>query len=138
MLRALIGFLCLCFSIPAQAKLGETVPQLIKRFGTSYTIESDALGKTYRFRSEKLSVDVLLANGLSVAETYFSDHPLTASGEPPNDIVRAVLKTNAPRARWVEIDAALFKRTTRCSRLTMNTLRYLDTRRRSPKTPFGQ
>src|SRR2546430_7816232 len=108
MLRALIGFLCLCFSIPAQAKLGETVPQLIKRFGTSYTIESDALGKTYRFRSEKLSVDVLLANGLSVAETYFSDHPLTASGEPPNDIVRAVLKTNAPRARWVEIDAASF------------------------------
>jgi hypothetical protein len=99
MLRALIGVLFVCFSIPSQAKLGEAVPQLIKRFGKSYTIESDTIGKTYRFRSEKLSVDVLVANGLSVAETYFSDHPLTASGEPPNDIVRAVLKTNAPRAR---------------------------------------
>jgi S1-C subfamily serine protease len=109
MLRALIGFLCVCFSIPSQAKLGEAVPQLINRFGKSYTIESDAIGKTYRFRSEKVSVDVLVANGLSVSETYFSDHPLTASGEPPNDIVRAVLKTNAPQARWVEIDAAAFR-----------------------------
>jgi hypothetical protein len=79
-----------CFSIPAQAKLGETVPQLIKRFGKSYTIESDAIGMRYRFRSEKLSVDVLVANDASIAETYFSDHPLTGSGEPPNDIVRAM------------------------------------------------
>jgi S1-C subfamily serine protease len=109
MLRTLIGLFCLCLSIPAQAKLGETVPQLISRFGKNYTIESDAIGKTYRFRSEKVSVDALVANGLSVAETYFSDHPLTPSGEPPNDIVRAVLKTNAPQTRWVEIDAAPFR-----------------------------
>jgi hypothetical protein len=109
MLKALIGFLCVCLSISAQAKLGETVPQFIKRFGKSYTIESDAIGKKYRFRSEKLSVDVLVANGASVAETYFSDHPLTASGEPPNDIVRAVLRTNVGKARWIEIDAAPLK-----------------------------
>ncbi len=96
MLRALIGFLCVCFSIPCQAKLGEAVPQLIKRFGSGYTVQSDEIGKTYRFRSEKLSVDVLVANGSSVAETYFSDHPLTAGGEPPNDIVRAVLNANVP------------------------------------------
>ena len=61
MLRALIGFLCVCLSLPAQAKLGETVPQLIKRFGKSYTIESDAIGKRYSFRSEKVSADVLVA-----------------------------------------------------------------------------
>jgi hypothetical protein len=109
MLRALIGFLCVCFSIPAHAKLGETVPQLTKRFGKSYTIESDAIGKMYKFRSEKLSVDVLVSNDVSVAETYFSDKPLTASGEPPNDIVRAILKTNVPQTRWVGMDAALFK-----------------------------
>ncbi len=29
---------------------------------------------------------------------------LIASGEPPNDIVRAVLKTNVSKARWVEIE----------------------------------
>jgi|SRR5213080_4930096 len=98
MLRALIGFLCVCFSIPAHAKLGETVPQLTKRFGKSYTIESDAIGKMYKFRSEKLSVDVLVSNDVSVAETYFSDHALNASGQPPNEVVRAILKTNEPRA----------------------------------------
>jgi S1-C subfamily serine protease len=108
MLRALIGFLCVCFSIPCHAKLGEAVPQLIKRFGSGYTVQSDEIGKMYRFRSEKLSVDVLVANGSSVAETYFSDHPLTASGEPPNDIVRAVLDANVPGTRWVEIDAKPF------------------------------
>jgi hypothetical protein len=106
MLRALTGFLCLCFSIPAQAKLGETVPQLVKRFGKSYTVEEVQLGKTYKFRSANISLDVVVSNGRSVCETYFSDHPLTASGEPPNDIVRAILRTNVPKARWVEMDAA--------------------------------
>jgi S1-C subfamily serine protease len=109
MLKALASFLCLSLSIPAQAKLGETVPQLIKRFGKSYTIKSDTDGKNYSFRSEKLSVDVLVTNGVSVLETYFSDRPLNARGEPPNEIVRAVLKTNVPRARWLEIDAAPFR-----------------------------
>ena len=63
----------------------------------------------YRFRSEKVSVDVLVSHSVSVAETYFSDHPLNANAEPPNDIVRAVLKTNVPRTRWVEIDATPFR-----------------------------
>jgi len=34
--RTLVALLCLCFAIPAQAKLGEAVPQLIKRFGKSF------------------------------------------------------------------------------------------------------
>ncbi len=106
MLRALIGFLCLCFSTSAQAKLGETVPQLIKRFGSNYTIESDTAGKRYKFRSDKLRVDVLVSDDASIAETYFSDKPLTASGEPPNDIVREILKTNVPQSRWSETDAS--------------------------------
>ncbi len=106
MLKTFVAFLCMCFAAPVYAKLGETVAQLVKRFGKSYTVEDVELGKTYKFRSENVSVDVVVANGRSISETYFSDHPLTASGEPPNDIVRAVLKTNAPKARWVEIDAA--------------------------------
>jgi S1-C subfamily serine protease len=121
-LKSFAAFLCMCFAVSASAKLGETVPQIIKRFGKSYTIESflpkaedfldgkaDASGKNYRFRSENVSVDVLILDGVSVAETYFSDHPLTASGEPPNDIVHAVLKTNVPKARWVEIEATPFR-----------------------------
>ncbi|PYK36545.1 MAG: hypothetical protein DME60_14605, partial [Verrucomicrobia bacterium] len=109
MLRTSIAFVCLCFAASADAKLGETLPQVIKRFGRSYTIESDAAGKRYRFDSEKFRVDVIVYNNVSVSETYFSDHPLAASGEPPNDIVRGVLSTNVPKARWVEIEAAPFK-----------------------------
>jgi tetratricopeptide (TPR) repeat protein len=106
MLRTLVAFLCFCFAPPTSAKLGETVPQLVKRFGKNYTVEEAQLEKTYKFRSANVSVDVVVSNGRSLCETYFSDHPLTASGEPPNDIVRAVLRTNVPKTRWVEIEAA--------------------------------
>jgi hypothetical protein len=104
----LFGFLCLCLSASAHGKLGENVPQLEKRFGKGYTVEPVRNGEKYKFRSAKVSVDAIVVNGASVAETYFSDHPLNANGEPPNDIVRAVLKTNAPGTRWVEADAASF------------------------------
>jgi hypothetical protein len=106
---AFVAFLCMCSAVSASAKLGETVPQLIKRFGKSYRIESANNGNKYEFRSEKVRVDVLVSNDVSIAETYFSDHALTANGEPPNDIVRAILKTNDPQARWLEIDAAQFR-----------------------------
>src|SRR5437899_1320336 len=97
MLRSLISLVCISLCLPAQAKLGEAVPQLIKRFGRTYAIEPDAAGKRYKFDSEKFRVHVIVSNNVSVCETYFSDHPLAATGEPPNDIVRAILKTNVPQ-----------------------------------------
>lgn len=109
MLRTFVAFFCFCFAVSASAKLGETVPQLLKRFGKSYTVEPVPLGKNYKFRSANISVDAIVANGISICETYLSDHPLTASGEPPNGIVRGVLRTNVPKARWIEIDAAPFQ-----------------------------
>src|SRR5712691_2728871 len=109
MLRTFVFLLCMCFAAPVYAKLGETVSQLVKRFGKSYTVESVQVGRKYKIRSAHVSVDVLVANGVSISDTYFSDHPLTGSGEPPNDIVRAILKTNAPGTRWVEMDAAPFR-----------------------------
>jgi TPR repeat protein len=108
MLRTLVVFLCVCFAAVTSAKLGETVPELAKRFGKSYKIEQTQPGKTYKFRSGRIRVDVVVANGVSVSETYLSDHPLTASGEPPNDIVRAILRTNVPKARWGEVEAVSF------------------------------
>ena len=108
MLRTSAALLCMCFAVPVSAKLGETVPQLVKRFGKSYTVEESQLGKTYKFRSANVSVDAVVSDGRSICETYFSDHPLTSSGEPPNDIVRAVLRTNVPKARWLDIEGAPF------------------------------
>ena len=87
MLKTFVALLWMCFAASAFAKLGETVPQLVKRFGKSYTVEESQLGKTYKFRSANVSVDAVVSDGRSICETYFSDHPLTASGEPPNDIV---------------------------------------------------
>ena len=107
--KVLVAFLCTCFAASASAKLGETVPQLIKRFGRSYTVEPIRIGKKYKFRSENVSVDAVVANNISVGETYFSDHPLNANGEPPNDIVRAVLRTNVARVKWIEIEAARYQ-----------------------------
>ena len=108
MLRPFVALLCFCFVVHASAKLGETVPQLVKRFGNSYTVEEAQLGKTYKFRSANVSVDAVVFNGRSICETYYSDHPLSTNGEPPNDIVRAVLKTNAPKAQWKEIEGVPF------------------------------
>ena len=98
----------MCFAMPAHAKLGESAAELIKRFGKPYAIENLKIGQTYKFRSENVSVDATFVDGVSVAETYFSDHPLNPLGEPPNDIVQAVLRTNAPQARWIEIEAGPF------------------------------
>ena len=107
-IRALTGFACLCFSAPIKAKIGENVPQLVKRFGNAYTIEHLPSRDKYKFRSANVSVDAVVTKGVSVAETYFSDHPLAANGESPKDIVRAVLKTNAPGLQWVEVESKSF------------------------------
>jgi hypothetical protein len=93
----------------------------VKRFGKSYTVDAVELGKKYKFRSANVSVDAIVSNGTSICEVYLSDHPLIPTGEPPNDIVRAVLRTNAPKARWVESKLRRFQQTTPCDLLTINT-----------------
>ena len=81
----------------------ETLPELIKRFGDHYRTEVISYGTKYEFESEKISVDVVTADSVSISETYFSDYPLTAKGEPPSDIVNTILNTNAPGERWEKI-----------------------------------
>jgi hypothetical protein len=63
MLRTFVAFLCFCSAVPASAKLGESVPQLLKRFGSNYTVEPVEMGKMYKFRSENVSVDAIVAKG---------------------------------------------------------------------------
>lgn len=106
MFKTPVAILWLSLTVAAQGKLGETVPELVKRFGRDYAKETLTIGERYKFRSQNVTADVTIIDGASVAETYYSDHALNQSGEPPNDIVRAILKTNVPSARWLEIDAA--------------------------------
>ena len=63
MLRTLVALLCMGFAVPASARLGENVPQLVKRFGKSYAVEPVQIGRKYKFRSANVSVDVVVANG---------------------------------------------------------------------------
>ena len=103
---ACAAIIYMCFATSADAKLGENTAEVIKRFGPNYVKENLSIGERYKFRSQNVTADVTMVDGVSVAETYFSDHPLTKQGEPPNEIVRAVLKTNVPQAHWHEINAA--------------------------------
>lgn len=103
-LRFLIATLATIWAASnAQAKIGETAPQLVRRFGKHYSVEDLPVGKKYKFRAKNFSADATVVGGVCVAETYFSDHPLTTTGEPPVTIVRKILNTNAPKATWVEI-----------------------------------
>ncbi|MDQ2919429.1 MAG: hypothetical protein M3R10_06085, partial [Verrucomicrobiota bacterium] len=95
---------CLVLIIPAaaEAKIGESVPELLRRFGSAYTVESAPFGKVYRFRSPYVNVDAVVESNHSICETYFSDHHLSANHEAPNEIVQAILRNNLPGERWVE------------------------------------
>jgi len=106
MLRALAPFLCVLFAVPMYGKLGETVPQLINRFGKSYTVESEKNGQRYKFRPGNFSVDAFIVGDVCDGETYylyFKDFSLTST-RPPNEIVQAFLRVNVPvpGARWLE------------------------------------
>ena len=92
----------------SESKLGDGLSTLTKRFGKQHAVTRLSEGDFYRFRSENFSADVLMRNGVSVAETYYSDQPLTAAGDPPVDTVRAILNKNAPKNRWIELRNADF------------------------------
>lgn len=103
---ALPLFLAAVLVPAASAKLGETPTQITKRFGSNYTVEHVQSGDVYKYRLKTFSVDVTFTDGLSTCETYYSDHPLDAKGEPPKEIVQGVLHTNVPKAKWREIVAS--------------------------------
>ena len=45
-----------------------------------------------------------MKNGKSVEERYYSFQPLGPNDEPPNKIVRGILETNAPGAKWKDAE----------------------------------
>jgi hypothetical protein len=91
----------------AQARLGETVSQLVKRFGSNYECSGDGV---CTFWLKQYAVLVQLGEliqtpkhqQVSVFEVYISTTPLV-QGEPPNDIVRGILNTNSPKDKWHEV-----------------------------------
>ena len=97
-----IALLTLLVAATAQAKLGETLPQLVKRFGQ---YEATPITGLYIFRpwgDKKGYVVAILTDGYCVVESYVSGSPLV-NGEPPTPIVRGILNTNSPRDKWHEV-----------------------------------
>ncbi len=90
---------------PAVARLNETFPKLLRRFGQPYhtaRIAADATECLFHIRQGNFDVQVTLRGGKSIAETYFSTQPRQPNGEPPVEIVRGILQTNVPHARWAD------------------------------------
>jgi len=91
--------------LPAYGKIGETLPELTKRFGNPTKADE----KTYLFYLKDYYVAAEIAdNGVSRIESYFSKTALDKNGEPPGNIVRGILKTNAPNVKWSEVNPAPF------------------------------
>jgi hypothetical protein len=89
--------LLLAGAMAAQAKVGETLPQLIKRFGTNYQLHGAGI---YEFRPwSSGSVTAILVDGRSAWEFYVSEYP-RVNDEPPPNIVRGILTTQSPRDKW--------------------------------------
>src|SRR5262245_7885914 len=92
-----IALLSLVLAATAQAKLGETLPQLIKRFGANYQLHGAGI---YEFRPwTSGSVTAVLVDGRSAWEFYVSEYP-RVNDEPPPNIVRGILTTQSPRDKW--------------------------------------
>jgi hypothetical protein len=95
--RRLVTLLIALTPLCAQAKIGETLPQLVKRFGMYISSSGD---DAYTFKPWSAgAVVVSLVNGRSALESYLSASPLV-KGEPPNDVVRGILNTTSPHDRW--------------------------------------
>lgn len=127
--RALIFFVC---SVPllAHGMYNENVEQLAKRFGSNYTlIDRKEMGRsfsTFRIRSQKLNVDVLLYSGHSVRELYYSRIPLGSDGLPPRNALCAILKAYQS-GRWTEIDIPKYPPTSADDMLTSQNGNYMAT-----------
>src|ERR1700676_4762548 len=92
----------------AQARLGENLPQLTKRYGNPTDSEQHPGGGLgLRFHDPKQGYDVIvnLTRGVSVGENYFCTTPLTSDGLPPTKVVRGFLESNAPGAKWLDTPA---------------------------------
>ena len=92
----------------AQARIGERLAELTKRFGSNFSVQGaeETHNLTYRFRLKDYSVDVGLAREgselVAQTEVYYSQKPLQANGEAPVAIVRGIMEVTAPKVRWRE------------------------------------
>lgn len=103
--RAVLTASAIFHALSAEAKLGETMPQLTKRFGTPYEVTPLYNGRAeYHFHEHGFDLSVVVKNNVSVSETYDSFQPLQPNGDPPNSIVRGILQTNVPGAKWRAVE----------------------------------
>lgn len=93
----------------AQARLGETEPELIKRFGAPASVSKHSiiaqgkmisLGPVYNFRQGDWSISCDLIDGRCVRITY------SKPGDWSEDQIKLVLNSNGQGAKWEETSKA--------------------------------
>lgn len=95
--------LALCAS--AQARIGETVEECVKRYGKPTKV--DEAGRTFQFHSDDVKIDITFAAGRCVCIQYYQTTKAVFSGgdlvkslsEPEKDVL---LEANAGGQKWVK------------------------------------
>lgn len=92
---------------PAQARLGETVQEIIQRFGTGQLsdIQRQPGAKTYKYFKDDFQIEVVIDQGKSIWEIYQRKN---AAGEFPEADIKNILAGYKEQKRnWhVDRDAA--------------------------------
>ena len=88
----------------SHARLGETLAQLKKRFGTSVReVEPGHKDDSaLLFTTSSMTVNVGLVKGRSARELYYSRKPLV-NGHAPDDIVMGIATANTGQAAWKKV-----------------------------------
>ena len=92
-LKSFVAFLWMYFAVSASAKLGETVPELVKRFGKSYTVEEVQLGNKYTGAQREDSVWIMT---VGLAKTVRALSNTTSSPANPSFPTATAIPTATP------------------------------------------
>ena len=103
--RALVMIVGLALATVAEARLGETMPELVARFGETVgknkvTLFVDGrqreVGEAFRFRVDDWAIDVVMIDGICARIRYAKSEPWT------EDQLTEVLRKNAQELAWKE------------------------------------
>jgi len=112
----LSSLLVLLFALPSQARLGETLKELKRRYGQPINAENAKETHTthYSFYWEQYVIEVTLEEGRSVSEQYTRQNRRDFSLQE----VRLLLEESSPGLAWTQVDGSNWKQQDRVATWT--------------------
>ena len=95
-------------AVPSQARLGENLKELRRRYGPSIGAESsrDARSDRYTFRWELYTIDIVMEGGLSVSETFTRADKREFTLQEVRYLLRESVE---PGLAWTQVDGDTWK-----------------------------